>query len=207
MSHSSQAYYHQAKFLKSAAELIHLPEDTGYEIAFAGRSNAGKSTAFNVITQSKGLAKTSKTPGRTQLINLFQLDEERRLVDLPGYGYAKVSHTIRDRWQKTLQQYLEKRACLRGLIMLMDIRHPMMPLDTAMLHWAYTRSLPVHILLTKADKLGNNASLTTLREVQGYFKREGLESSISVQRFSAVSKMGLDEVHGVLDNWLECRNE
>lgn len=199
----SQQFYHQAHFLLSAAKLTQLPTDEGYEVAFAGRSNAGKSTALNVITQSNGLAKTSKTPGRTQLINVFQLDESRRLVDLPGYGYAKVSYTIRERWQATLAQYLESRRSLKGLILLMDIRHPLKELDQAMLNWAYSRSLPIHILLTKADKLSRSAGLTVLRTVQELLTKGGLTLGISVQIFSSPNRMGVENVHAVLNGWMD----
>jgi len=195
-------YYHEATFSLSAAKLVQLPIDVGYEVAFAGRSNAGKSSALNVITHHHGLAKTSKTPGRTQLINVFTLDEDRRLVDLPGYGYAKVSQTIRDRWQATLAQYLETRKCLAGLILLMDIRHPMKELDQSMLTWAYSRHLPVHILLTKADKLGRGAASIVLNTLKKDFVKGGLEHTISVQLFSSLAKTGLEEVYHVLDRWM-----
>lgn len=195
--------YRKATFLLSVAKLNQLPFDEGYEVAFAGRSNAGKSTALNVITQNKGLAKTSKTPGRTQLINLFTLDEERRLVDLPGYGYAKVCQETRKRWQATLAKYLETRVCLRGLILLMDIRHPLKELDQSMLSWAFTRGLPVHILLTKADKLSRSAALQVLKQLKNDLNIGGLQEMISVQLFSSLSKIGIDEVYTVLDRWME----
>ncbi|RJG41964.1 YihA family ribosome biogenesis GTP-binding protein, partial [Streptococcus pyogenes] len=137
--------YSKAVFLKSAARVNQLPEDSGYEVAFAGRSNAGKSSALNCLTHNKNLARTSKTPGRTQLINLFSLDEQRRLVDLPGYGYAKVAMEVKLEWQKNLAHYLEARQCLRGLILLMDVRHPLKDLDQILVNWALHRELPVHI--------------------------------------------------------------
>lgn len=199
---SSFSLYHKAEFLLSVAKLNQLPPDEGYEVAFAGRSNAGKSSALNFITRCHGLAKTSKTPGRTQLINLFGLDEERRLVDLPGYGYAKVSHEIRERWQATLAKYLEVRTCLRGLILLMDIRHPLKELDQSMLDWAFSRGLPVHILLTKADKLSRSAGLQVLKEVTDAIKAGGLQEGISAQLFSTPKKMGLEEVYVVLNQWM-----
>lgn len=149
---------HKAQFLKSAAQLSQLPNDNGIEIAFAGRSNAGKSTAINVLTGIKGLAKTSKTPGRTQLINLFAIDDQRRLVDLPGYGYAAVPQAVKERWQQTLSRYLQNRQCLRGLILLMDIRHPLTEFDQHIIQWATSAKLPIYILLTKADKLARATS-------------------------------------------------
>ena len=198
----AMSFYQQATFVLSAAKLNQLPADEGYEVAFAGRSNAGKSTALNVITSTKGLAKTSKTPGRTQLINAFSLDETRRLVDLPGYGYAKVCKETRRRWQVTLAQYLESRQCLRGLILLMDIRHPLKDLDQSMMHWAFVRSLPVHILLTKADKLSRSAGMQVLEQVRQAIKLAALDSCISVQLFSSPKKMGVDDVYVVLDQWM-----
>ncbi len=195
--------YHKAAFLLSVAKLPQLPPDEGYEVAFAGRSNAGKSSALNLITQNHGLAKTSKTPGRTQLINLFTLDESRRLVDLPGYGYAKVSREIRERWQVTLGKYLETRQCLRGLILLMDIRHPLKELDQNMMAWAFERQLPVHILLTKADKLSRSAGLQALKDLSNTLKAGGLDHGISAQLFSMPQKMGIGEVNEVLNRWME----
>jgi GTP-binding protein len=196
------SFYQQATFVLSAAQLNQLPEDVGYEVAFAGRSNAGKSSALNVITKNHGLAKTSKTPGRTRLINIFSLDEERRLVDLPGYGYAKVSQSIRDRWQETLAEYLETRQSLRGLILLMDIRHPLKELDQAMLNWGFMRGLPVHILLTKSDKLGRGAGLQVLSKLTSDLKAGGLQEMITVQLFSSLNKSGVEEVYTTLDRWM-----
>lgn len=195
--------YHNASFLLSVAKLNQLPTDEGYEVAFAGRSNAGKSSALNLITQKHGLAKTSKTPGRTQLINLFTLDDSRRLVDLPGYGYAKVSRDIRERWQATLAKYLETRTCLKGLVLLMDIRHPLKELDQEMLSWAFSRGLPVHILLTKADKLSRSAGLQVLKDITVSLKKGGLEDGISAQLFSMPQKMGIQEVNLVLNRWMD----
>jgi GTP-binding protein len=198
--------YQQATFVLSAAKLNQLPSDEGYEVAFAGRSNAGKSSALNVITRNHGLAKTSKTPGRTRLINVFSLDDQRRLIDLPGYGYAKVSQEIRDRWQATLAQYLETRKCLSGLILLMDIRHPLKPLDQSMLSWAVERGLPVHILLTKSDKLSRSAGMLVLNKLVKDLSFGGLQNIISAQLFSSLSKTGVEEVNAVLDGWMEIKN-
>lgn len=191
--------YHQAIFLQSAAKVSQLPQDVGFEIAFIGRSNAGKSSAINTITQRKQLAKTSKTPGRTQLINLFGLDESRRLVDLPGYGFAKVARETKYRWQKTLGEYLEQRRCLKGVILLMDIRHPLGILDSNMMDWCYERQLPMHILLTKADKLSRNQAQQALYYVMKELKK--YNSLISVQVFSSLKKQGIDEVANKLNQW------
>jgi len=192
--------YRTLHFLTSAAALSQLPPDQGMEVAFAGRSNAGKSSALNTLAQQKQLAKTSKTPGRTQLINLFQLDEERRLVDLPGYGYAKVPLQTKERWQATLGQYLEQRQCLKGLILLMDIRHPLKPYDEEMVNWAYQSQLKTHILLTKADKLNKNPAHQCLQGVKRLLAP--YRDFISVQLFSSLNKTGLEELCNCLDTWL-----
>ncbi|HHH38304.1 MAG TPA: YihA family ribosome biogenesis GTP-binding protein [Sedimenticola sp.] len=192
-------FYHQARFLTSAARLDHCPPDEGMEVAFAGRSNAGKSSAINALCQQKGLARTSKTPGRTQLLNFFELDAARRLVDLPGYGYARVAETVKRQWQGVLAEYLERRRCLRGVILLVDIRHPLKPFDQQMLAWGGQIGLPIHLLLTKADKLKrgamNSAVLSLRREIAP------LGARVSVQPFSALKRQGIDEAHEVLDHW------
>ena len=149
--------YHKTHFLTSAPNIRSIPEDTGIEIAFAGRSNAGKSTALNALTNQKNLARISKTPGRTQLINLFEVEPNCKLVDLPGYGYAAVPEQMKIQWQKSLGEYLQKRECLAGLVVLMDIRHPLKDLDQQMIEWAVSADLPVLLLLTKADKLSQSA--------------------------------------------------
>jgi GTP-binding protein len=193
-------YYHRAHFLKSAAKLSHTPPDSGYEVAFAGRSNAGKSSALNTLCSQKSLARTSKTPGRTQLLNFFTLDEQRRLVDLPGYGYAKVNESIKKQWQKSLADYIENRQCLRGLILLMDIRHPLTPFDLQMLQWNTHHGLPTHILLTKADKLKRGAAKNTQLMVERSLSDH---PEITVQRFSSLKREGVEYCHQVLDVWFE----
>lgn len=193
--------YSKAVFLKSAARVNQLPEDQGYEVAFAGRSNAGKSSALNCLTTIKNLARTSKTPGRTQLINLFSLDEQRRLVDLPGYGYAQVALQVKIEWQKHLAHYLEVRESLKGLVLLMDIRHPLKDLDQTMIDWALNRELPVHILLTKADKLSRSEVKNTLLKVRKHY--ELAAHLISLQSFSSLKKEGVDELIMQLNQWLE----
>lgn len=194
--------YAHAKFLMSAAKISQLPSDEGFEVAFAGRSNAGKSSALNCLTTNRHLARTSKTPGRTRLINLFTLNEtDRRLVDLPGYGYAKVSRSMQEEWQSSLADYLEKRRSLRGLILLMDIRHPLKELDCTMLDWAIHRQLPVHILLTKADKLSRGQAQNTLIQVQKQF--EVFPDLISLQTFSSLKKQGLEKLINRLNHWFD----
>lgn len=191
--------YNQATFLMSAAELKQLPKDEGFEVAFIGRSNAGKSSSINTITNIKNLARTSNTPGRTQLINLFALDEDRRLVDLPGYGYAKVPRVIQERWIKTTNEYLKERDCLRGLVVVMDIRHPLKETDQQMLAWCSDSNVRVHVLLTKADKLSTGAARKMLKEVQDEVTNFGGE--ISVQIFSSLEQKGVEEARNVLNAW------
>ena len=190
----------QASFMLSAAKVDQCPVDEGYEIAFAGRSNAGKSSALNTLTHAS-LARTSKTPGRTQLLNFFRLDDSRRLVDLPGYGYAKVPIPLKQHWQKHLEAYLGSRESLKGIILLMDVRHPMTDFDNMMLDWSVASGMPMHILLTKADKLTYGAAKNTLLKVQSEI-RKGWGPSVSIQLFSAPKRSGLDEAYEVLATWL-----
>lgn len=194
--------YTQAKFLKSAARVDQLPEDTGYEVAFVGRSNSGKSSALNCLTNIRQLARTSKTPGRTQLINVFTLspDEIRRLIDLPGYGYAKVPQAVKRDWQATLGRYLTVRKSLRGLILLMDIRHPLKEIDQLMINWALDRALDVHILLTKADKLSRNQIQSTFLKVRQHYKSE---PGVTIQAFSALNHQGIEILIDRLNQWFE----
>lgn len=193
--------YRGAQYLKSAPTLRECPPDSGAEVAFAGRSNAGKSSAINTLTGNSKLARTSKTPGRTQLLNFFSLDEEHRLVDLPGYGFAKVPLAVKNEWQKHLDEYLSKRQSLRGLVLLMDIRHPLQPFDTVLLDWAARSKMPVHALLTKSDKLTYGAGKTALLQVQKAMKpMSGLQAT--VQLFSAHNGEGLEALQQHLDGWL-----
>jgi GTP-binding protein len=187
-----------AKFVTSAATLPQCPADEGAEIAFCGRSNSGKSSAINALTDQKGLARTSKTPGRTQLINFFTLDDETKLVDLPGYGYAKVPISVKEHWHRHLDEYLRDRNSLRGMVLLMDIRHPMKAFDKMMIEWSINSSLPLHILLTKADKLKRGGQQNSLLGLRKY-----LPSEISVQVFSATKKMGIKALESRLTEWLE----
>lgn len=191
--------YLKAQFLLSVANLNQLPPDEGAEIAIIGRSNAGKSSVLNQLTQNKKLARVSKTPGRTQLINLFGLDENRRIADLPGYGYAKVPLEMKRRWQALLDDYLRSRECLKGLILVMDIRHPLREFDRDMLDWTSQCQIPVHILLNKSDKLSFGAIKTT--ELQVKKELHIYENDISLQAFSAMKGIGIDELRNVLDDW------
>ena len=191
----------QASFLISAAKVDQCPDDLGHEVAFAGRSNAGKSSALNTLTHAS-LARTSKTPGRTQLLNFFRLDDQRRLVDLPGYGYAKVPIPLKQHWQKHLEAYLGSRESLRGLILMMDIRHPLTEFDQLMLDWSAASQMPMHILLTKADKLAFGAAKNALLKVQQDIRKRWGER-VSIQLFSAPKRQGIEEAHAVLAEWLE----
>ena len=192
--------YRQTAFLTSAAKLSQTPPDTGFEVAFAGRSNAGKSSAINTLCDQKTLARTSKTPGRTQLLNFFAVDEQRRIVDLPGYGYARVALDIKREWQGSLAAYLEGRDCLRGLMLVMDIRHPLKDYDLQMLHWASTIGLPVHALLTKADKLKKGPAGSTLLKVRAAMLK--ISPTFSAQTFSSLKHSGIEDAHAKLDEWL-----
>lgn len=194
-------YFTKAKFLMSAPDIGHLKQDGGIEVAFAGRSNAGKSSALNSLTRQKSLARTSKTPGRTQMINIFELDDHRRLVDLPGYGFAQVPLAMKKKWQKSLGEYLQKREQLRGLVVMMDIRHPFKDLDQELIHWAVSAELPVLALLTKSDKFKSGkrkAQLLMAREAAMAFCGD-----VTVHTFSSLSKQGLPELEQVLSTWLD----
>jgi GTP-binding protein len=232
--------YRRATFTLGAPTVAYLPPDSGYEVAFAGRSNAGKSSAINSITGQKALARVSKTPGRTQHINFFELEanldptlnQGRRLVDLPGYGYAKVAHSVKEQWQAALEEYLNTRQSLQGLMIVMDIRHPLTPFDQQMLDTCHHAHLPTHILLTKADKLSKGAAGATLQQVRrtlteryqteklippfrggGALAHPAPEATPSppeddaplptVQLFSALRGIGIEDAHRKLDEWLK----
>ncbi len=191
--------YRNTGFITSAPDIRHLPNDTGVEIAFAGRSNAGKSSALNRITDQKSLARTSKTPGRTQLINMFEVINGCNLIDLPGYGFAQVPLEMKLKWQKSLGEYLQKRECLQGLVVLMDIRHPMKDLDQQMVSWAVESRLPVLVLLTKADKLKSGARKKQLMTVRNTALSFG--GDVQVEVFSSLKGIGVDQVRRKLDEW------
>lgn len=192
--------YARARFVLSAARLAQLPDDGRPEVALVGRSNAGKSSALNLICQQNGLARVSKTPGRTQLLNVFDIDGRARLVDLPGYGFAQVPIAVRNAWGALVGGYIEQRMALKGVIVVMDIRHPLTELDVQMLEWCRDRLLAAHILLTKADKLsfgaGKNTVLKVRRELRDF------DPDMTVQAFSSTAGTGVDEARAKLDGWL-----
>ena len=187
-----------ARYVISAHQLKQLPSDRGIEVAIAGRSNAGKSSAINTFTDQKSLARTSKTPGRTQQIVIFELDEDRRIADLPGYGYARVPAKLKAHWRTIMTRYFQTRECLRGVVLVMDIRHPMCEFDQQMLAWSETTGIPCHILLTKADKLKRGPAQSTLLKVQ-----RDLPDNASIQVFSSLKKTGVDELVDKLSDWYE----
>jgi GTP-binding protein len=190
--------YRVARYVISAHHLRQLGADNGYEVAFAGRSNAGKSSAINALTGQKSLARTSKTPGRTQQIVIFEIDDKRRIADLPGYGYAKVPEALRAHWREIMQAYFEQRRSLRGVVLVMDIRHPLRPFDEQMLAWCSAAAVPCHVLLTKADKLKRGPAQSTLLMV-----RKALPDVATAQVFSARKPAGLDELIARLNLWYE----
>ncbi len=192
----------KAHFTQSAPSISECPPDSGAEVAFAGRSNAGKSSAINALTNNTKLARTSKTPGRTQLINFFNLSDQLRLVDLPGYGYAKVPLAMKRQWQQHLSTYLRERRCLRGLVLMMDIRHPMQEFDTTMINWAVEARMPVHILLTKCDKFKKGPAQNTLLKVRKHLQEARVDDLVTAQTFSALKKQGIDDLKQLLNQWL-----
>ena len=193
-------YYRKAQFLISAGNAKQFPSH-GHEVAFSGRSNAGKSSAINTLCDNKGLARTSKTPGRTRLVNFFAMDEEHRIVDLPGYGFAKVPIAVKKEWEKLMTHYLSDQQALSGLVVIMDIRHPLNDTDWQMLEWCNHYNLPAHVLLTKADKIKRgaqqNSKLQTIKQLKD------ANITASVQIFSALKKTGLDELVAKLNEWLK----
>lgn len=195
-------FFHNAAFFTTVNHFGDLPLISKGEVAFAGRSNAGKSSAINTLANRTKLAFVSKTPGRTQHINYFSLDDAGHfLVDLPGYGYARVPEKIRQHWESLLSRYLQERVPLRGLVLIMDIRHPFTPLDTQMLDWFSPTSKPVHILLTKADKLSRQQAVQTLRDVVEVLKES--YPNCSAQLFSSLKKTGMGEAESIIGKWLE----
>ncbi|TMP36515.1 ribosome biogenesis GTP-binding protein YihA/YsxC [Pseudoalteromonas rubra] len=194
----SRMPYNRAQFVTSAPDISRLPADTGIEVAFAGRSNAGKSSALNALTDQK-LARTSKTPGRTQLINTFSLEDDKRLIDLPGYGFAKVPLEMKKKWQKSLGEYLQKRQSLKGIVVLMDIRHPLKDLDMDLINWAAGSDIPVLALLTKADKLKQGKRKAEVLQVRKALAE--LNADITVHAFSSLKGLGLKELAWQLDDW------
>jgi GTP-binding protein len=189
--------YPDARFLTSAHDAPQFVPDEGAEVAFAGRSNAGKSSAINTILGRRDFARTSKTPGRTQLVNFFFLADDQRLVDLPGYGFARVSHEMRDHWRELLGAYFDGRGSLAGLMLVVDSRRGVGEVDFQMLDWAQALDCPVHVLLTKADKLSRRESAAALTAAQ-----KALGSAVTVQLFSATARLGVDEARARLSAML-----
>jgi GTP-binding protein len=193
-------HFQKAAYLGSATQLASMPKDTGHEVAFIGRSNSGKSSAINAITHQKSLARTSVTPGRTQMINFFALSDQQRLVDLPGYGFAKAPKAVQAQWEQVVTDYLVSRESLSGLILLMDARHPLKDSDQAMIEWTLDAAVPLHILLTKADKLTSSAQKNTQKQVTEYLSE--YSDALSIQLFSALKGTGLDALRSKITQWL-----
>ena len=192
--------YRQTRFLTSVADIRSLPPDRGREVAFAGRSNAGKSSTINALTGRRHLARTSRTPGRTRLVNFFEIDPERRLVDLPGYGYAKVPRSMSREWGALVGTYLQSRESLVGVVLLMDIRHPLSDLDANLVDWCRAADLPILAVLTKADKLARGRRAATLTDVRGCLAEYG--AAVRAMVFSATRPIGRQLLVESLDSWL-----
>lgn len=197
----SDTLFRRARFRLAAHELRQLPADSGAEVAFAGRSNAGKSSALNRLCDQVGLARTSKTPGRTQQLVVFELDGDRRLIDLPGYGYAKVPNALRDHWRELIDAYLRERQSLRGVVLIMDSRHPLKDFDRLMLQYCRDISLPCHVLMTKVDKLSRGEAARTLLATRK--EMATLCPGATVQAFSSLDKIGIDEARSAIAAWLQ----
>ena len=193
--------YQQTRFILGTPDSRSAPADNGLEVAFAGRSNAGKSSALNVLTGQRGLARISKAPGRTREINFFHVRDGIRLVDLPGYGYAKVSRSIKDQWQQNISRYLETRQSLCGVVLLMDIRHPLKDVDRQVLGWCSSAGLLTHVLLTKSDKLKRGPAKAALFQTRKAL--QPLQPEASLQLFSSHTREGCEELQQVLDQWLD----
>ncbi len=196
---NKKIHFENTAFKISAPDISHLPDDSGIEIAFAGRSNAGKSSSLNTLTRQKNLARTSKTPGRTQLINVFEIEEGKRLIDLPGYGFAKVPPEVKKKWQKALGEYLQKRESLKGIVVVMDIRHPLKDLDKQLIQWAVDSDISVLALLTKSDKLKQSARSKAVKEVRNAVTEFG--GDVIVEPFSSLKNTGLEKLKLILTEW------
>jgi GTP-binding protein len=192
--------YQQTRFILGTPDAHRAPPDEGVEVAFAGRSNAGKSSALNVLTGQRALARISKAPGRTREINFFEVQAGIRLVDLPGYGYAKVSRSVKQQWQRNISTYLESRQSLGGVIVLMDVRHPLKEIDQQILGWCHAADLLTHVLLTKSDKLKRGPAKTALLQTRKAL--QSLHPEATIQLFSAHTREGSEELQQVLDEWL-----
>ena len=194
--------FQNAQFELSVAHTATLPPPVGLEVAFVGRSNAGKSSAINTLTGQTRLAFVSRTPGRTQLINFFRLRCGAALVDLPGYGYAKVPEAVRRKWQGLLERYLAERPNLVGLVLIMDVRHPLKELDVRMMEWFLPSGRPIHVLLTKSDKLSRGQAAATLQTVRRALREKMPAGQVSVQLFSSLERSGVEEVERTVSGWL-----
>jgi len=204
----TMTHFADIRFIKSAHQPRDFPADTGREVAFAGRSNAGKSSAINSIVARRGLARTSKTPGRTQLINFFGLTDDKRLVDLPGYGFARVPMEVRKHWRELMQEYFGQRQSLAGVMLIVDIRRGLGEFDRQMLDWAMASACPVHILLTKADKLKRGGVAKAVHEAERALARDyasTAQASLSLQVFSSLKNTGVDDAREALQEWLDLR--
>lgn len=197
----SEGDYKNTRFLLSAAQTAQLPEDRGSEVVLMGYSNVGKSSTLNAITQSKQLARVSKTPGRTQCLNVFVIDDERRFIDVPGFGYAKAPSKLKQSWHDLIDRYLTERHSIRGVVLIMDIRHPLKPFETQMLTWGAQCRLDMHVVLNKVDKLTQREAQKTLKQVQAYIDEHGYD--VSLQLFSTMKRSGLKGLITVLDHWFE----
>lgn len=196
--------FQTAQFLTSAPSIRECPDEDGVEVAFAGRSNAGKSSAINRLTRNGKLARTSKTPGRTQLLNYFQLqnNDRLRLVDLPGYGFAKVPLAMKKAWEKNMSEYLNERESLQGIVLVMDIRRPMQAVDTMLINWAVAAELPAHLLLTKSDKIKRGAAKSTLLEIERNLRDAEVNDLVSAQTYSSLKGDGLDTLEQRISSWM-----
>jgi GTP-binding protein len=192
--------FEKTVFLKSAENLSHLPSDNGFEVVFVGRSNAGKSTVINSIIGSN-IAKVSKTPGRTRLINYFLVNSNKYLVDLPGFGYAKAPKAIQKQWGYLLEEYFSNRKAIRGVVLIMDIRHPLKDTDKQMLNFCDEYNIPIHILLNKADKISKNNQLNTLREITN--RLSSCQNPLTLQMYSSPKKIGVIDLRKILTKWLK----
>jgi len=191
--------YRNANFVLSVMAMEQLPQSSRYEVVFAGCSNAGKSSVINTLTDQNKLAKVSKTPGRTQSLNFFQIDDCRYIVDLPGYGYSAVPARIKANWETLLARYFDEREYLKGVVIVMDVRHPLKKYDTQLLQWCGDNGLAVHIVLTKGDKLKRGPATTAVLVVERWLKEKNIDAT--VQLFSSLKRNGIGELHGVLDRW------
>ncbi len=192
--------YRSAKYIISVMSMAQLPENSLSEVAFAGCSNAGKSSVINTLTDQHKLARVSKTPGRTQSLNFFQVADSRYIVDLPGYGYSKVSTKTRAKWEALMETYFQERKELKGFVIVMDVRHPLKQYDKNMLAWSEQNNISSHIVLTKSDKLKRGPAKETVFKVAAWVQDQGL--STTVQLFSSLKRDGVKELHEVLDGWL-----